>query len=101
MLEHPVLGVDFLEGFKSQGVKAIEDSAMIVRGKFMSKLGGQFMLREELYNRVQKAFQDHGIEFAHRKVTVELPPHLKLSADEEKHLAEAAGAAAIAVEEAG
>ena len=100
MLEHPVLGTDFLEPFKSQGVKAIEDSAIIVRGKFMSKPGRQFMLRKELYNRVQKAFQESGIEFAHRKVTVELPPHLKLSGDEEKHLAQAAGAAAIAAEEA-
>jgi small-conductance mechanosensitive channel len=100
MLEHPELGADFLEPFKSQGVKAIEDSAIIVRGKFMSKPGRQFMLRKELYNRVQKAFQDSGIEFAHRKVTVELPPHLKLSGDEEAQLAEAAGAAAIAAEEA-
>ena len=100
MLEHPVLGADFLEPFKSQGVKAIEDSAIIVRGKFMSKPGRQFMLRKELYNRVQQAFQDNGIEFAHRKVTVELPPGVKLSAEEEKHLAEAAGAAALATEEA-
>ena len=74
---------------------------MIVRGKFMSKPGRQLMLRKKLYNRVQKGFQDNGIEFAHRKVTVELAPHLKLSADEERHLAEAAGAAAIAAEEAG
>ncbi len=100
MLEHPVHGPDFLEGFKSQGVKAIEDSAMIVRGKYMSKPGRQFTLRKELYNRVQKAFQENGIEFAHRKVTVELPSHMKLSADEEKYLAEAAGAAAIATEKA-
>lgn len=100
MLEDPQLGGDFLEPFKSQGVKAIEDSAIIVRGKFMSKPGRQFMLRKELYNRVQEAFQDNGIEFAHRKVTVELPPGLKLSAEQEKHLAEAAGAAAIAAEEA-
>jgi len=100
MAEHPELGKDFLEPFKSQGVKAIEDSAMIVRGKFMSRPGRQFMLRKELYNRVQQAFRDNGIEFAHRKVTVELPPRLKLSADEEKQLAEAAGAAAVAAEEA-
>jgi len=100
MLEHPDLGSDFLEPFKSQGVKAIEDSAIIVRGKFMSKPGRQFMLRKELYNRVQKSFQESGIEFAHRKVTVELPPDIKLTPEEEKHLAEAAGAAAIAAEEA-
>jgi small-conductance mechanosensitive channel len=98
MLEHPELGADFLEPFKSQGVKSIEDSAIIVRGKFMSKPGRQFMLRKELYNQVQKAFQENGIEFAHRKVTVELPPDLKLSGDEDKRLAEAAGAAALAIE---
>ena len=100
MIEHPDLGPDFLEPFKSQGVKAIEDSAIIVRGKFMSKPGRQFMLRKELYSRVQQAFQENGIEFAHRKVTVELPPDVKLSPEEEKHLTEAAGAAVLAAEEA-
>jgi len=100
MLEHSDLGGDFLEPFKSQGVKAIEDSAIIVRGKFMSKPGRQFMLRKELYNRVQQAFHENGIEFAHRKVTVELPPHVKLTPEEEKQLTEAAGAAALAAEEA-
>ncbi len=99
MLEHPELGEDFLEPFKSQGVKAIEDSAIILRGKFMSKPGRQFVLRKELYNRVQKAFQENGIKFAHRKVTVELPPDVKLSEDQKNRVAEAAGAAAIAAEE--
>jgi len=100
MHEHPDLGEDFLQPFKSQGVKAIEDSAIIVRGKFMSKPGRQFMLRKELYNRVQKAFQENGIEFAHRKVTVELPPDLDLTPEQEKQVAKAAGAAALAAEEA-
>ncbi len=100
MLENPLLGPDFLEPFKSQGVKAIEDSAIIVRGKFMSKPGTQFSIRKELYNRVQKAFHENGIEFAHRKVTVELPTDANLSPEEEKRLADAAGAAAIAAEEA-
>ncbi len=99
MLEHPELGEDFMEPFKSQGVKAIEDSAIIVRGKVMSKPGRQFVLRKELFNRVQKAFQENGIKFAHRKVTVELPPDVKLSEDQKNRVAEAAGAAAIAAEE--
>jgi len=100
MQEHPEHGEDFLQPFKSQGVKAIEDSAIIVRGKFMSKPGRQFMLRKELYNRVQQAFQENGIEFAHRKVTVALPPGLSLSAEDEQRVAEAAGAAAVAAEDA-
>ncbi len=99
MLEHPILGPDFLEPFKSQGVKSIEDSAMIVRGKFMSKPGKQFMIRKELYNRVQKAFQENDIPFAHRKVTVELPSDIQLTDDQKQHVAQAAGAAALAAEE--
>ena len=100
MLEHPEFGQDFLAPFKSQGVKAIEDSAMILRGKFMSKPGRQFQLRKELYSRVQKAFREHGIKFAHRNVTVYLPPDAKLSGDEARYVAEAAGAAAIGAEQA-
>ena len=100
MLEHPDLGGDFIEPFKSQGIKSIEDSAIILRGKFMSRPGRQFVLRKELYTRVQKAFQENGIAFAHRKVTVELPADLTLSDEQKQRLAESAGAAAIAAEEA-
>ena len=99
MLEHPELGKDFIEPFKSQGVKAIEDSAIIIRGKFMSRPGRQFVIRKELYNRVQAEFQAAGVEFAHRKVTVELPPDAKLSDEQKQKVAEAAGAAARATEE--
>ncbi len=95
MLEHPELGQNFIEPFKSQGVKAMEESAMIVRGKFMAKPGTQFTIRKELYNRVQKAFQENGIEFAHRRVQVDLPPDLDLQAEKKKEIAEVAGAAAF------
>ncbi|MDH3231682.1 MAG: mechanosensitive ion channel family protein, partial [Alphaproteobacteria bacterium] len=95
MLEHPEMGQDFIEPFKSQGVKAMEDSAMIVRGKFMAKPGKQFSIRKEIYTRVQKAFQEAGIQFAHRRVTVELPPDLELPPEKKKEIAEAAGAAAL------
>jgi small-conductance mechanosensitive channel len=96
MLEHPEMGQDFIEPFKSQGVKSMEDSAMIVRGKFMAKPGKQFSIRKEIYTRVQKAFQEAGIQFAHRRVTVELPADLELPPEKKKKIAEAAGAAALA-----
>jgi small-conductance mechanosensitive channel len=99
MLEHPEMGQDFIEPFKSQGVKSMEDSAMIVRGKFMAKPGKQFSIRKEIYTRVQKAFQEAGIQFAHRRVTVELPPDLELPPEKKREIAEAAGAAAAAAEE--
>jgi small-conductance mechanosensitive channel len=99
LLEHPDFGEDFLQPFKSQGVKAMEDSAIIIRGKFMAKPGRQFVIRKEVYNRVQKAFQENGIEFAHRRVAVELPPGMDPSSPQGKAIAEGA-AAAVAAQDA-
>lgn len=96
MLEHPELGDDFLEPFKSQGVLAMEDSAMIFRGKFKAYPGKQFTLRKEILARVQVAFKDAGIEFAHRRVAVDLPPGVDPSSDIGKALTQAAGAAVAA-----
>jgi len=95
LLEHPELGKDFIEPFKSQGVKSMEESAMIVRGKFMAKPGTQFTIRKEIYTRVQQAFRENGIEFAHRRVKVDLPADLDLSAEKKRELAEVAAAAAL------
>jgi small-conductance mechanosensitive channel len=97
LLEDPVLGEDFLQPFKSQGVKSMEESAMIVRGKFMAKPGKQFMIRKEIFTRIQKAFEENDIHFAHRRVAVDLPPGLE-SHPQAEQIAEAAAAAAVADE---
>ncbi len=47
----------------------------------------------------RKAFLETGIEFAHRRVTVDLPSDLDLSAEKKKEIAEAAGAAALVEDE--
>ncbi len=93
MMEHEELGPFFLEPFKSQGVFAMEDSAMIVRAKFMAKPGRQFQIRKEVYGRVQQAFQENGIQFAHRRVMVDLPPGVDANSPQGKALANAAAAA--------
>jgi len=67
---HPELGDKFLEPLKSQGVFKMEDSAMIIRMKFMTKPGDQFMVRKLVYTRIQELFAENGIKFAHREVTV-------------------------------
>ncbi|MBT3930101.1 MAG: mechanosensitive ion channel, partial [Rhodospirillaceae bacterium] len=92
LLEDPVLGEGFIEPFKSQGVLSMEDSAMIVRGKFMTKPGEQFMIRKEIYNRVQKAFDEAGIKFAHRRVLVDMAE--TESEEDRADTASAVGAAA-------
>ncbi len=73
MLEIPEFKNDFLQPFKSQGVLEIDDVGMVIRGKFMAKPGKQFMIRKEIFNRVNAAFAENGIEFARREVRVALP----------------------------
>ncbi|SFL79687.1 Small-conductance mechanosensitive channel [Desulfomicrobium norvegicum] len=66
-----------LSDIKSNGVRGMEDSAMILRVKFKTVPGHQFVTRKEVYRRIQEAFHKNGIEFAHRNVTVYLPPEVQ------------------------
>ncbi len=72
LLEHPVIGHTFIQPLKSQGVYAMEDSAMIIRVKFMTKPGDQFVVRKVIYAEIRELFEREGIHFAHREVTVRL-----------------------------
>ena len=98
-----------LSKIKSQGVREMDDSAMILRVKFKTKPGDQFIIRREVYRRIQERFRAEGIEFAHRNVTVYLPPETTGAADDDNiegdagdgvrpdnRLIEAGAAAAIA-----
>ena len=71
-----------LDKIKSQGVREMDDSAMIMRVKFVCVPGEQFVVRREVYRRIQEAFQKNGIEFAHRNVTVYFPPDSDTSESE-------------------
>jgi small-conductance mechanosensitive channel len=101
LMADETLGPGFIEPLKSQGVFAMEDSAMILRAKFMAKPGEQFTIRKEVYRRVQQAFKEAGIEFAHREVTVHVPGISDQQAPEkdrqDQAVKEAAAAAALAV----
>jgi small-conductance mechanosensitive channel len=68
------LGPKLLGKIKSQGVKQLDDSAMIMRVKYKTRPGDQFFIRRELYRMIQESFRKNGIEFAHRNVTVYMPP---------------------------
>lgn len=72
LLEHPEIGHEFMEPLKSQGVYKMEDSAMIIRVKFMTKPGKQFSIRKIVYESIQELFAREGIHFAHKEVTVRL-----------------------------
>jgi len=68
------MGSNLLDKVKSQGVRELDDSAMIMRVKFKTIPGEQFVIRREVYRLIQEGFAENGIEFAHRNVTVYMPP---------------------------
>jgi len=72
LLDDPVIGVNFIEPLKSQGVIEMQDSAMIIRVKFMTKPGDQWLVRKKVYEEIRALFAKEGIHFAHREVTVRL-----------------------------
>ena len=71
MMEDPQWGPLMLGPVKSQGVNRMDDSALIIRFKFTAVPGQQFLIRREAFARIQRAFEQEGIQFAPRRVLVE------------------------------
>ena len=83
MMEIPELAEKFLSPFKGQGAADVTDVGIVVRGKFTTRPGDQWEIRKQVYNRVQKAFEENGIEFARKEVRVTMPDDI-----DSKHLSE-------------
>lgn len=88
------MGPLMLGKLKSQGVRELDDSAMVMRVKFKTIPGKQFVIRREVYRMMQESFKENGIEFAHRNVTVYLPPGEDEKEPDRKAIEAGAGAAA-------
>ncbi|MEO0682882.1 MAG: mechanosensitive ion channel domain-containing protein, partial [Pseudomonadota bacterium] len=73
LLEHPTEGPKFVQPLKSQGVYMMEDSAMIIRVKYMTRPGDQWTTRKLVYQELRELFEKEGVKFAHREVTVRIP----------------------------
>jgi small-conductance mechanosensitive channel len=112
ILANEELAPKLLAPIKSQGVRQLDDSAMIMRVKFKTAPGDQFALRKEVYRRMQEAFKEAGIEFAHRNVTVYMPTETTQEGknrmadvedvdESEYRLRQAAAAAATAMQKPG
>lgn len=101
LMAHPEVGHMFLQPLKSQGVFKMEDSAMIIRVKFMTKPGEQFMTRKVVYAEIRKLFEENGIEFAHQRVTVHVAEDETGSTASGRSAAAAAGAQAAGMVGAG
>jgi small-conductance mechanosensitive channel len=108
IMNNEELAPKLLDKIKSQGVRQMDDSAMIMRVKYKTAPGQQFVIRKEVYRLMQEAFAEEGIEFAHRNVTVYIPSDTDETESSEeqdkgamktgtadKKLIERAGAAAV------
>jgi small-conductance mechanosensitive channel len=95
-----VMGPVLMDKVKSQGVRELDDSAMIMRVKFKTIPGEQFVIRREVFRMMQEAFKENGIEFAHRNVTVYMPPQDDETSPPDKKVIEAGAAAAVATAQA-
>ena len=97
ILENSEYADDILAPFKSQGPADVNDVGIVIRGKFTTKPGGQWMIRREIYTAVQKAFKENGIEFARKEVKVQIPDSnddSNLSAEQKTTIAAAVSEAA-------
>jgi small-conductance mechanosensitive channel len=98
LLEHPEVGDKFMQPLKSQGVYSMEDdTAIIIRVKFMTRPGDQFQTRKVVYQAIRDLFAEEGIQFAtRREVVVRVE-----GGEDEEQTRQAAGAAAAEAIRAG
>jgi small-conductance mechanosensitive channel len=74
---NPELGPAFIEPLKSQGIMETDENALIVRAKFMARPGDAvFMIRRQAYEKILKAFHEQGVEFASRRVAIDVSDEL-------------------------
>lgn len=98
LLSDPVIGDNFIQPLKSQGVIEMQDSAMIIRVKFMTKPGDQWLVRKKVFEEIRALFEREGIKFAHREVTVRIAEDQVHSVSPEQREA-VTGAVQAAIEE--
>jgi moderate conductance mechanosensitive channel len=72
----PEMGPSFIEPLKSQGVRRVEDDAVIIGVKYVTRPGEQFVIRREAYQRILAAFTENGIALVGCGVVVRVDdPH--------------------------
>jgi moderate conductance mechanosensitive channel len=95
LLEDPAIGHQFLQPLKSQGVIQMEESAMIMRVKFMTRPGDQWTIRRIVLAKIRDLFEENGIKFANREVTVRIADDDGHEAQRDRTAAAAGAARAI------
>ena len=68
----PEMAGSFIEPLKSQGIRNVEDGALVLGVKYIAKPGQQFVIRREAYQRILAAFREHDIALVGRGVVVKV-----------------------------
>jgi small-conductance mechanosensitive channel len=91
----PALGPGFIQPLKSQGIRNVEDGAIVIGIKYIAKPGTQFLIRKAAYEKLIAAFRENDIALVGRGVVVRVETGEPLPS-------EAVGAAAAhAIDQAG
>lgn len=72
---------------------------MIIRVKFMTKPGDQWLVRKKVYQEIRELFAREGIKFAHREVTVRIADDEKAEELTPKQREAVVGAVEAAIDE--
>lgn len=102
MLEDSDFKDNFIKQIKSQGIREVGDSVLIIRAKFTAKPGTHFVIRREAYRRITEALRAKNIHYAHKKVIVDFPEAIKpetTDSEFRENLLKAGAAATLALSE--
>lgn len=66
----PELNADLLEPFKSQGIAALEEGTLVIRGKYKAKAGHQFQIRKAILSKVRATLAENGIKLVPKPLHV-------------------------------
>jgi len=66
----PELNADLIEPFKSQGIAALEEGTLVIRGKYKARAGRQFQIRKAILSKVRITLAENGIKLVPKPLHV-------------------------------
>lgn len=68
--EDPELNADLIEPFKSQGIAALEEGTLVIRGKYKARAGRQFQIRKAILSKVRTTLAENNIKLVPKPLHV-------------------------------
>jgi len=66
----PDLNADLIEPFKSQGIAALEEGTLVIRGKYKARAGRQFQIRKAILSKVRTTLAENDIKLVPKPLHV-------------------------------